>query len=196
MSNNPPYSINPQWYPHQQQPRVPQQSDFTPILLPTAHIPTGPSYKAHAKAEAMADLALKFSLAMHQADRSIREGPWYGVWNLTLNEFSVVEHGDVSMTISVIYPEFPVTAIWDLGDPEELNETWNMDVHLTSSPDPMDLLRTGNLSPTESHGLHASQQFGQTVAEPHVAVTPSSTTIHPHTKWFAQACLGHSLQWE
>jgi hypothetical protein len=99
----------------------------------------------------MTDPALKLSLAMHQANGSTREGPLYGVWNLTLNGFSVVERGDVSTTVSVIYPQFPVTAIWDLGNLEELDKKWDMDVNPTSSPDPMDLFRTGNFSPTESY---------------------------------------------
>jgi hypothetical protein len=82
-----------------------------------------------------------------------------------LNDFSVVERGEVSTTVSIVYPQFPVTAFWDGDDFDEIDfESSAMDIDPTSSSDPLNLFRGSSFPQTESHG----PQSGQTTGGSHV----------------------------
>jgi hypothetical protein len=163
MSSNPEYPADRQRYKHQQVRPAPLQSQPPPGLLPPAPITTRQPYSAHNIAQSMTSSALKARLAMEQAQQGTREGPWYGIWSLILDEFSVVEHGEISTTVSIIYPQFPVSAFWDADDLDEVSlEVSAMDVDPTSSSDPLDLFRASSSLETASYG----SQVGQTT---HVA---------------------------
>ncbi|KIM73919.1 hypothetical protein PILCRDRAFT_92823 [Piloderma croceum F 1598] len=158
MSSNPEYPADRQWYKHQQLRPTPLQSQPPPGLLPPAPITTRQLYSAHTIAQSMASSALKARLAMEQAQQGTREGPWYGIWSLILDEFSVVEHGEISMMVSIIYPQFPVSAFWDADDLDEVSlKVSAMDVDPTSSSDPLDLFRASSSLETASYGSQVRQ---------------------------------------
>jgi len=166
MSRNPEYPADCQWYKHQQPRPTPLQSQPPLGLLPPALITTRQSYSAHTIAQYMTLSALEACLAMEQAQQSTWEGPWYGIWSLILDEFSVVEHGEISMMVSIIYPQFLVSAFWDADDLDKVSlKVSAMDVDPTSSSDPLDLFQASSSLKTASYG----SQVGQTTGGSHTA---------------------------